>query len=136
MGFVQDQTHLGQSSQGIFLLEEIGRWPTERSSKRGYEVFVLEKAERAEAAAADGRSRGLYTTVRELGARERAGLEKVILEDGSVAQDTRQEQRWWLDHFSAQLGRTAAAADTPILAEVGLLVDTACQPPSYCPPQA
>ena len=63
--------------------------------------------------------------------RKRAGFKKVILEDGSVARDTKQEQRWWPDHFASQLGGTAATEDGPRSPEKGPVVSTTCTPPSY-----
>ena len=67
---------------------------------------MIEKADRAELAAVKGDSRTLYSIVK--GVRKRAGFKKVILEDGSVARDVQQEQRWWLKHFASQLGGSAA----------------------------
>ena len=49
---------------------------------RDFEAFVIEKAERAETGAARGDSTALYSIVREMEVRKRAGLKKVILEDG------------------------------------------------------
>ena len=69
--------------------------------------------------------------MKELGVRKRAGLKKVILEDGSVARDVKQEQRWWLKHFASQLGGSAATEDRSRLAENGSVVSTACKPPSF-----
>ena len=63
--------------------------------KRDFEAFVIEKADRAELAAVKRDSRTLYPIVKDLGVRNRAGFKKVILEDGSVARDAKQEQRWW-----------------------------------------
>ena len=99
--------------------------------KSDFEAFVIEKAERAETAAARGDSRAPCSIVRELGVRKRAGFKKVTLKDGSVAQHAKLGQRWWPDHFASQLGGTAATVDSPSPPEEGLAASTNCQPPSY-----
>ena len=90
--------------------------------KRDFEAFVIEKADRAESAAVRGDSSALYSIVKESEVRQRAGFKKVILEGGSVARHTKQEQRWWLDHFASQLGGSAATGDRSILPEIGPVV--------------
>ena len=92
-------------------------------ARQDFEVFVIEKAERAETAAVRGDSRALYSIVKELGVRKRAGFKKVILEDGSVARDTKQEQRWWFRIPAG--GGTAATEDSPRSPEKGPAVSTA-----------
>ena len=77
-----------------------------------------------------GESRTLYSIVKELG-RKRAGFKKVSLEDGSVARDAKQEQRWWLKHFASQLEGSAATEDRPRLPEIGSVVSATCKPPSF-----
>ena len=78
-----------------------------------------------------GDSRTLHFIVKELGVRKRAGCKKVILEDGSVARDAKQEQRWWLKHFASQLGGSAATEDGPRLPEIGSVISTKCRPPGF-----
>ena len=83
--------------------------------KQDFQAFLIEKAERAETAAVRGDSKAPFSIVKELRVRKRAGFKKVILEDGSVARDTKQEQRWWLHHFAFHLGvGTAATEDSPV----------------------
>ena len=96
-----------------------------------FEAFVIEKADQAELVAVKGDSRTLHSIVKELGVRKRGGFKKVILEDGSVARDEQQEQRWWLKHFASQLGGSAATEKCPSSPERGPVVSTTCKPPSF-----
>ena len=99
--------------------------------KQEFEAFVIEKADWAEFAAVKGDSRTLHSIVKELGVRKRCGHKKVVLEDGSVAQDAKQEQRWWLKHFASELGGSTATEDRSKFPEIGSVVSTTCKPPSF-----